>query len=100
MERDGRIMNIKDIEPWNNSKIVEFYVSCFDRKMIIVFKDFIEYLERAIQSYLIESYYDWQEDDKGYCCEEYMLETLPEYYKNNIVCVIYEEDKQNEYKSK
>lgn len=89
-------MKVHNIEPWNNSKIVEFYVGCFDRKMIIVFKDFPEYLESDIQSYLISSYYDWQEDDKSYCCEEYMLETLPEYYKDEIVCVIYEEDKEEE----
>ena len=89
-------MRIKDIEPWNNSKVIDFNVSCFDRTMVIVFKDFDEYRADDIVAYLTESYYEWQVDDRGYCCEEYMLEQLPEYYKNNIVCVIYEDDKEEE----
>lgn len=85
-------MKIKDIEPWNNAKIVEFYVHCFDRKMIIVFKDFTDYSDADIENYLTETYDIWCEDAQDQCCEESMLESLPQVYKNNIVAVIYEED--------
>lgn len=85
------MLKVKDIEPWNNSKIVSFNVNCFERELVIIFKDFDEYLETDIRAYLTESYYDWQDDDKGYCLEEYMLEQLPELYKNNITSVLYGE---------
>ena len=91
-------MKIHEIEPWNNAKIVEFYVNCFERTMIIVFKDFNNFNESDIEDMLDELYYNWHDNDEGECCEEYMLERLSEEYKNNIVCVIYEEleDEENE----
>ena len=89
-------MKIKNIEPWNNSRIVRFNVSCFDREMIIVFKDFNNFDMKDITNILCEHYSNWCDDDKGYCCEEYILENIPEDYKNNIVCVIYEDEGDDE----
>lgn len=89
-------MKIKDIETWNNSKQFEYFVSCFERSMVLIFKDFEDYNTKELFDNLEDNYYKWQEDDKGYCCEEYLLEKLPTIYKNNLMCVIYEEDKESE----
>ena len=86
--------NVYDIETWNNSKVVEFYVNCFDRTMTIIFKDFKDFDILDITEMLNDSYYDWCEDSQDQCCEETMLDKLPENYKNNIVCVIYDKEEE------
>lgn len=87
---------VKDIECWNNAKVVNFYVNCFNRTMTIIFRDFNNLDLSDITNILCDNYYDWQDDDKGYCCEEYILDNLPEDYKNNIMCVIYGEESEEE----
>lgn len=88
------MIKIKDIESWNGSRIVDFYVRCFNRRLIIVFKDLDSLNE--IEELLETNYCDWCEDDKGECCEEYMIESLPFNYKSKIVCVMYEETEEEE----
>lgn len=88
------MIKIKDIQPWNGSRIVDFYVRCFNRRLIIVFEDLDNLNE--IEELLETNYCDWCEYDKGECCEEYMLESLPLNYKSKIVCVMYEETEEEE----
>ena len=91
------MIKIKDMVAWNNSKIVHFNVECFERQLIIVFRDFDEFSFSDVKGRLYDNYCDWLEDDYyDYCCEEYMIGKLPDYYKNNIMCVLYEYDKNNE----
>lgn len=89
-------MKIKYIENWNNARIVNFYVSCFFRTMTIVFRDFEDFDMGNIIDILDNNYYEWQDNDKGQCCEEYILDNLPEDYKNNIMCVIYGEESEED----
>lgn len=84
------------ISCWNNSKELVVCISCFNRCMHIIFKDFPEYNEQMIRAKLTENYYDWHDLDTDYCCEEYILNELPDIYKNNIICVIYEGDDEDE----
>ena len=76
---------------WNNAHAIDCYIDCFNRKMTLVFKDFDDFNKTYLMSQLTSNYYDWQDDDKGYCCEEYILNNLPEQYKNKLICVIYDE---------
>lgn len=90
-------MNVKYIDVYkDNAEGVAFNVECFNRMMIIIFKNFYEFNREFIENNLKESYYDWQDDDNGYCCEEYILKSMPENYKNKVMCVIYEDDKDEE----
>lgn len=84
-------MKIHDIETWNNAKQFEYYVKCFDRSMILIFRDFKEYNTKDLLDNLEDSYYKWCEDAKCQCCEETLIERLPMIYSNNLMCVIYEE---------
>lgn len=84
------------LETWNNAHSIPCYIDCFNRKMELVFKDFDDFNQKDIMSYLTNNYYDWMDDDKGYCCEEYILANLPTIYKDNLICVIYDKDEEDD----
>ena len=83
-----------DLVPKNNTKAVDYYVNCFDRRLMILFndKDLSEQDLADIYYSLDSSYIDWNEIDTDECCEEYMINNLDTYYENSIVAVIYEDD--------
>jgi hypothetical protein len=62
----------------------------------LIFRDFEDYSNKELFDNLEDSYFKWQDDDKGQCCEETLLDKLPKIYKDNLMCVIYEEDKESE----
>lgn len=72
-------------------KRFDYGINCFNRDITLIFKDFDGFSNKELFDNLEYNYYDWQDDDKGYCLEEYMLEQLPELYKNNITSVLYGE---------
>lgn len=59
-----------------NDKCVEYDVVCFDRTLTIKFSKAIDKDEiwKALDRY----YDEWQEDDQGRCCEEFMVESVCE----------------------
>lgn len=77
--------------------LVDYWVNCFERSLKILFSDCDKEDIPKIEEQLENAYDIWQDDDRGYCCEEYMLMNLHAYYKNHIVAVIYgREDEINE----
>lgn len=86
-------INKSTITLWNGTQSVEYYVNVFERNLTILFKD--EYLTgedlQDIYNTLDKAYSLWNEDDHGFCCEEFMIYNLDTYYKNCIVAVIYED---------
>ena len=90
-------MKVNNIESWNNSKIVDYYVNCFERNMTLVFKDFEDFNHKEIFDTLEDRYFKWLEVEVGDdCCEEYILDNLPKIYKDNLVCVVYGEEESEE----
>jgi len=89
-------MKVKDIECWNSAKQFEYYVNCFERSMILIFRDFEDYSNKELFDNLEDNYFKWCEDDECQCCEETLINKLPKIYKDNLVCVIYEEDKESD----
>ena len=89
-------MKIHDIETYNNSKQFEYYVSCFERRMILIFRDFEDYSNKELFDNLEDNYYKWLEDAECQCCEETLIDKMPKIYKDNLMCVIYEEDEDDE----
>lgn len=83
-----------NIDLKNGYKRFDYGISCFNRGITLIFKDFENFSYKELYDNLENSYFNWQDDDKGYCCEEYLLEHLPKIYKNNIVCVIYDEEEE------
>ena len=41
-----------------------------------------------------KNYYRWHDGETFMCCEEYILEEIPQSYKDKIVAVIYEEEEE------
>lgn len=80
------------IETYNDCKRVDYYVNCFERGLTLIFRGSDWFNNKEIYDSLEKSYDEWQEDDKGYCCEEYLIEKLPTIYKNNLLCVVYGEE--------
>lgn len=89
-------MKIHDIETWNGAKRVDYYVNCFDRKMILIFRDFEDFSIKELYDNLEYNYDKWCENDECQCCEETLIDKLPKIYKDNLMCVIYEEDEESE----
>ena len=87
---------IKNIELYNNAKIFEYCISCFNRSMILVFKDFKGFSIKEIFDNLEYNYFKWMDDADCQCCEETLLEKLPKIYRDNLICVIYEDDEDDE----
>lgn len=85
-------MKIHDIETWNGARQFEYYVSCFERRMVLIFRDFEDYSNKELFDNLEDSYYKWLEDAECQCCEETLIDKLPKIYKDNLMCVIYEND--------
>lgn len=80
-----------------NTREAECYIGCFERMLTIIFKNVNDVDIQIIENNMEKSYWDWQYDFEGMCCEEFILEKLPKRWKNKIVAVIYEsEDEENE----
>ena len=102
MEKRGNYYHISkdnvDIVPEKGSKIVSYYVSCFDRELVLILNDYnLEYKDiKEIEMQLDKNYIEWCDDDHFECCEEYMISKLDKYYRNSIVAVLYvgEEDEE------
>lgn len=95
MEKIGNYYHIAkenvDIVPKNCTKMVSYYVECFDRTLLLLLNDtqLSEQDLADIYTALDYAYMDWCEIDTDECCEEYMINKLDKYYKNSIVAVIY-----------
>lgn len=87
-----------DIVLEKGTKIVSYYIECFDRELILLLNDYN--LEdddiTKIEKQLDKNYLEWHDDDKFECCEEYMISNLDTYYRNCIIAVIYENDEEDE----
>lgn len=87
-------MRIDNYNYNHNLKSVTYYVDCYDRTLGIVWVDDGKYSNFSIYCMLDDAYDRWVHVDENpdvecYCCEEYMLECLPEDFKKMIECVIY-----------
>ena len=80
-----------DIVPEKGSRIVSYYVNCFDRELALILNDrnLTEQDYADIYTQLDYAYMDWCDDDQFECCEEYMISKLDDYYRNSIVAVLY-----------
>lgn len=87
---------MKDIKLYNNARIFEYNIDCFNRSMILIFKDFKNFNLKELIDNLEYNYFKWLEDAECQCCEETLLTKLPKIYKDNIVCVIYEDDEDED----
>ena len=77
---------------------VQFYVECFDRYMTILFKgyDITKDDIKRIEEDLEDAYLKWLDDAECQCCEEMMLDSINDYYKQYIVAVIYDNEDEEE----
>lgn len=89
-----------DIVPEKGTVVVTYYISCFDRELVLLLNDrnLTEEDLHNIYAQLDNAYMDWHDDNESYmeCCEEYMISKLDTYYKNSIVAVIYVGDEEDE----
>lgn len=80
----------------HNGRVAECYVECFERMLYVIFKDITSGDIDNIENIMKDSYDEWASGDNenilDICCEEYILSTLNA-YKDKIVAVIYEDDK-------
>lgn len=80
-----------EISKFNIQK-ADCWINCFERMLTILFKE-VGYLDIGkIEDIMEDKYYEWNEDDKGMCCEEYIIDNLPNEYKEKIVAVIYDNE--------
>ena len=104
MKKIGNYYHIEkdnvDIVPEKGSRIISYYINCFDRELVLILNDknLTEQDCADIYTQLDYAYIDWSEDFETYmeCCEEYMISKLDKYYRNSIVAVIYVGDDENE----
>lgn len=73
---------------------VDYWVNCFDRMLTILFHDLTEEELEIVDADLDKAYDKWQDDDMGYCCEEYMIENINPKYKSSIVAIIYDNEEE------
>lgn len=87
-----------DIVPENGTKIVKYYIDCYDRELFLLFndKDLTEQDLLDIYKSLNNNYINWCENKTEECCEEYMISKLDRYYRNSIVAVLYVGDDEDE----
>lgn len=80
------------------SLATQFYVECFDRYMTIIFKGFDLTKDdlKRIDEELEDAYYKWLDDAECQCCEETMINSINDYYKQYIVAVIYDNEDDEE----
>ena len=69
-------------------------ITCFERRIILIFKNFEDFDYKEIFDNLEYNYDKWCEDAECQCCEETLITKLPKIYKDNLVCVIYEDDEE------
>ena len=75
----------------------ECYIGCFERMLTILFRDLDDEDIEEVEKIMEDNYLKWQEDFEGMCCEEYIIEHLPQDFYVRIVAVIYEsEDDEDE----
>ena len=82
-----------DCEEFGTKK-AECYIECFERMFTILFKDITETEIELLESLMEKNYYRWHDGETFMCCEEYILEEIPQSYKDKIVAVIYEEEEE------
>lgn len=87
-----------DIVPENGTKIVKYYIGCYDRELVLLFndKDLTEQDLLDIYTSLDNAYMDWHDINTDIPCEEYMISKLDKYYRNSIVAVLYVGDDEDE----
>lgn len=86
-------MNKYDIECEKyGTRKAECYIGCFDRMLTILFRDLEDEDIEEVEKIMEENYFKWQEDDNGMCCEEFIIEHLPQDFYVRIVAVIYESE--------
>lgn len=78
------------------TKKAECYIGCFDRMLAILFRDLDDEDIEEVEDIMQENYLSWNEDFDGMCCEEYILEHLPQDFYVRIVAVIYADDEDDE----
>ena len=76
-------------------KEFEYYISCFDRSMILKFKNFKNFNFKELFDNLEYNYFKWMDDAECQCCEETLLEKMPKIYKDNLICVIYKDNEED-----
>lgn len=78
------------------TKVVSYWVNCFERELTILFKDkdLSDEDIKDIENKLDQNYDEWNKEDRNMCCEEYMIQNLDKYYQNSIVAVIYDNEEE------
>lgn len=90
-------MNKYDIECEKyGTRKAECYIGCFDRMLTILFRDLDDEDVEEVENIMEENYFKWQEDFDDMCCEEFIIEHLPQDFYVRIVAVIYEDDEDDE----
>ena len=72
--------------------VIEYYVRCFDRDMVVELKNSADREQAEI--IMEKAYLDWQDDPCDMCCEEYIFSALTE---GGIECKWIEGDVSEEY---
>lgn len=71
---------------------VFYYMFCFDRGFTLVFNQNIREDERPDISVMVDNLYTkWNNEVNDECCEEYIINNLSPYYRNNLCCVIFDD---------
>ena len=90
-------MNNYDIECEKyGTKKAECDIGCFDRMLTILFRDLDDEDIEEVEKLMEENYFKWQDDDNDMCCEEFIIQNLPQDFYVSIVAVIYEDDEDED----
>ena len=91
-------MNKYDIECEEyGTRKAECYIGCFGRMLTILFRDLDDEDIEEVENIMEENYFKWCDDYGGMCCEEFIIQKLPQDFYVRIVAVIYEnEDDEDE----
>lgn len=82
-----------DIEKYGTKK-AECWIGCFERTLTILFRNVSEVDIQKIENIMEEYYFEWNNDFHNMCCEEYIIENIPDKYKEKIIAIIYEEEEE------
>lgn len=93
MEQENVLIKVY---PEDNCKVVNFYVECFDRWLVILFQNVTNADIVIIENQLEEIYQEWLDDAKCQCCEETMINELDSIYRNNILATMSIENREDD----
>ena len=81
-----------DMTVADNYKRFDYEITCFNRGITMIFKNFKDFSYKQLFDNLEYNYFKWCDDAECQCCEETLINKLPSIYKKNLVCIIYNEE--------